>query len=285
MLCEHFIKGHCKFGDKCRDEHDKSVCRDYYFKGDCRRGPSCKFHHVERQSEEKKEFEENPKRRRKNKRNTETFEPHHEPADMRVLVPPEVTETCQLAITPRDVVLVHGLFGNSKDLSLYDRLLEEIKATGKMDENLFVRWHGNTHWIADDHVNWKSLCPTFGEIIRKFSEYFNMNIKATRLNWYKDTSDHKPLHFDAAAVKPEKALTQNFTVALTLGSAVREVLFENAKTRSTLSIPLVNGSVYAFARDVNFNFRHGIPQIHPRKFEEKPRFSIIAWGAIKFADE
>ena len=44
-----------------------------------------------------------------------------------------------------------------------------------------------------------------------------MDIKATRLNYYKDSNDWKPYHHDAAAVKKDKALTQNFTVELILG--------------------------------------------------------------------
>jgi hypothetical protein len=41
-----------------------------------------------------------------------------------------------------------------------------------------------------------------------------MDIKATRFNWYRNSDHWKPFHHDAAAVKPEKALTQNFTVAV-----------------------------------------------------------------------
>ena len=45
-------------------------------------------------------------------------------------------------------------------------------------------------------------------------------------------------------------------------------------------------SLYAFGKDVNVTWRHGIPAIHPKKFVEKGRISIIAWGWIdKMVDE
>ena len=56
--------------------------------------------------------------------------------------------------------------------------------------------------IADDKQgNWKKRCPTFLKVVKKMTEYFNMDVKATRFNWYKDSSQWKPFHHDAAAVK------------------------------------------------------------------------------------
>ena len=31
-----------------------------------------------------------------------------------------------------------------------------------------------------------------------------MDVQATRLNWYRDSSEWKPFHHDAAALKPDK---------------------------------------------------------------------------------
>ena len=41
-----------------------------------------------------------------------------------------------------------------------------------------------------------------------------MDIKATRFNWYRDSSEWKPFHHDAAAVKPHIAKIQNLTVGI-----------------------------------------------------------------------
>ena len=58
----------------------------------------------------------------------------------------------------------------------------------------------------------------------------------------------------------------------------REVAFEHAKTKSTIALPQPNGSIYAFGKNVNVTWRHGIPAIHPRLFSNEGRISIIAWG-------
>jgi hypothetical protein len=47
---------------------------------------------------------------------------------------------------------------------------------------------------------------------------------------YRDSTEWKPFHFDAAAVKADKARTQNFTVAISFGME-RDAAFEHAKTK------------------------------------------------------
>ena len=86
------------------------------------------------------------------------------------------------------------------------------------------------------------------------------SFSATRLNWYRDSSEWKPFHHDAAAIKPDKAKTQNLTVAVSFG-AERDAAFEHATTKSTISMPQPNGAIYVFAKDVNVIWRHGILQV------------------------
>lgn len=83
---------------------------------------------------------------------------------------------------------------------------------------------------------------------------------ATRLNWYRDSKEWKPFHHDAAAIKPDKAKTQNFTVAVSFG-AEREAAFEHATTKTVISMPQPNGTIYVFSKDVNVIWRHGILQV------------------------
>ncbi len=100
---------------------------------------------------------------------------------------------------------------------------------------------------------------------------------------YRDSSEWKPFHHDAAAVKADKAHTQNFTVAVSFGME-RDAAFEHAKTkyvkcsvvvfqefndlcvpfvsRTIISMPQPNGTIYTFGRDVNILWRHGIPQVN-----------------------
>ena len=96
-------------------------------------------------------------------------------------------------------------------------------------------------------------------------------------HWYRDSKEWKPYHFDAAAVKPEKAKTQNITIGISFG-AEREIAFEHAKTKTTVGFPLPDGYVYGFAKLINFTWRHGIPQLAPQLQHERGRISLIIWG-------
>ena len=60
------------------------------------------------------------------------------------------------------------------------------------------------------------------------ASYFDMDVKATRLNWYRDSSEWKPFHHDAAAMKEKFARSQNFTLAVSFG-AERDAAFEHAQ--------------------------------------------------------
>ena len=41
-------------------------------------------------------------------------------------------------------------------------------------------------------------------VLEKIVDFFKMDVKATRFNWYRDSNDWKPYHHDAAAVNPDK---------------------------------------------------------------------------------
>ena len=111
-------------------------------------------------------------------------------------------------------------------------------------------------------VEWKQHCPTFHTVLDKIRDFFRMDIRATRLNWYRDSTEWKPFHHDAAAIKEEKAQQSNLTVAVSFGLE-REAAFEHSDTKTVISMPQPNGSVYVFARDINVLWRHGILQVLP----------------------
>jgi hypothetical protein len=263
-ICKFFLKNSCDKGDQCNFVHDKDTCRNYFFDGKCKREDKCKFKH-------------NTTLRKKHHKNTENFNPSHELLDMNILVNNGLSNTYNSIITERDVIVVPNFLQEEYEGQLYDKLLKEIAESGINEDNLWKLWHGDTHLIADDNLNWKNKVPTFEYIIKRIESYFNMDIKSTRFNLYKDSSDWKPFHHDAAAVKEHIAKIQNFTVGVSLG-ATRNIAFENAKTKTTISIVLPNCYAYGFAKDVNIMWKHGIPQVHPDKAHDNGRISIIAWG-------
>lgn len=195
-------------------------------------------------------------------------------------------------ITCHDVVNVPKIY----DMSVYKKVVKELNDYNEENNGkLIIPWHKGNHLIANDrhkHGAWKSECPTITSLISDMCNAFNVTANATRVNVYSNT-DNKPFHHDRSAFTP--GLTQNFTIALSLG-ATREIGFKYAKykkephkswTPFPRSLPSViisnvceNGSIYAFARDVNCEFQHGvIGNDTANETEPGPdRVSIIVWG-------
>lgn len=260
-ICKHFVKGDCKKGDNCEYKHVPNVCRKYFFE-ECTR-VNCKFSHVRNNTKSK---------------NTESFIPKTIPADMRIIPVSNSSLVYPHRIYSNDVIVIPAFF---KHNNLYEKLLSELEKVPKQDD-LWKLWHGDTHMIADDHQNWKNSCPLFIHVINAIANYFNMQVKATRLNHYRDDKEWKPYHHDAAAVDEKKTKTQNFTVGVSFG-ATRDISWEHATSRTHIDFPLFDGTVYAFGKNVNVEWRHGIPQ---SKYENtKGRISIIAWGWVEQEDK
>lgn len=268
----------------------KPICK-FFAQNKCTHGDSCKFAHTLTNSDPGLNSKPNKSNKSKSrprptklvKVNTETFEPWYDPPHMQVQVlDPELPNP---DLTESDVFILKGLF-DPLDKSIYSQLLQEIDSCGKDPNELWKGWHGNTHLIADDHLRWKDSCPTFNSIIDRIAQFFQMDVKATRFNLYEDLNDFKPMHFDAAAIDPKKAAIQNFTLGVTFGYT-RSIEFEHATNRCRVSFPISNGTVYGFGKQVNVDWRHGIPPIKPELIElvesegmlgSTGRISIIAWG-------
>lgn len=287
-ICNFFVRnGKCKHGDNCKFTHISDLCRNYFFGGICNRN-ECKFSHkyfcgknledikVEGEVNKKEIIKKNIKNNKKKRpKNTENFNPSHEPCDMNILVNKSLE-----SYGDNDIVIVPNFIQELQKYDTYEKLLNEMDKTNIDDDKLWKEWHGNNHLIADDNLNWKNKVTTFNEIIEKIKDYFHIDIKSTRFNLYEDSNDWKPFHHDAAAVKEHIAQNQNFTVGVSLG-ATRSIAFEHAKTKTTISIPLENGSAYAFSKNINVDWKHGVPQVDPQKGFSKGRISIIAWGKVK----
>ena len=152
---------------------------------------------------------------RERKKNTETFKPSHEPSEMRLLFSAGVPEYNR-KIQTRDVIFVPDLFCEATDLSLYQQLHSELANSGLTQHQIWSSWHGDSHLIANDRTEWSQHCPTFHLVLDKIRDYFHLDISATRLNWYRDSSEWKPFHHDAAAIKEDKARQSNLTGLVTI---------------------------------------------------------------------
>ena len=311
QICKDFIETRQCNNSTCNRIHDKNICKFQYLHGNCQKGDNCNFKHkigdVPLTETNNKKFNNprfnkseelnsigqtqilNRRPRNRRKKNTESFKPSHDLPDMRLLVS-TAKDKLDFTSSWRDVIIIPNLYDDIASKldkgTMYDGLLAEMEAYkanyNVKDETMWKLWHGDTHYIADDKVKWKPQCPLFNVVIKTMETFFDMDIQATRFNWYKDTSEWKPYHHDAAAVKEDKARTQNITVGVSFGET-RDVAFQHAKTRTTLSIPLKDGYVYTFGKDVNIEWRHGIPQV--KEFKDKGRLSIIAWGKVAVVEE
>jgi hypothetical protein len=222
-------------------------------------------------------------------KNTETFVPMNKPVDMRVIYDLGCyQDKLTKKLKTRDVLLVPNLFRDFEEYEIYNRLIDELMNCGIPEEKVIIPWHGNneikgTHMIASDWEKWKRNAPTFNIVINRIREFFDMNIKATRLNWYQNTEQWKAFHFDAAKINPEKAKIQNFTISVSFGKT-RDCAFEKDDIcKNVISFPIGDGEMYCFAKKTNENWRHGVLQELPKI--EDGRISIVAWGWIDDIEE
>lgn len=110
----------------------------------------------------------------------------------------------------------------------------------------------------------------------------NLNIQATRLNWYKNSDDWKSYHHDSTEIdqKCKNAKMQNITVGISIGLESDDV-FQHAKSKVLVSLPQLNWHLYSFGKDANINWRHWIHQLPiEERIQGKGINSIIAWGSI-----
>jgi hypothetical protein len=194
--------------------------------------------------------------------------------DMRLIVETgsdKLTKT----ITNKDVVLAPNMFTSYKPNELMEMIKQEVDNCGIPKEELFKLWHSGAHQIADDKLNWKDNVPTFNKIIERMAVFFNVKVEATRLNLYKE-NDYKFFHRDSSAFNERNAKKQNFTICLNLG-ATRTVAFRTMKTRTIVSVPLQDGEVYCFSKQVNIDWEHGVY----KKDSDELRMSIVIWGMRK----
>ena len=110
-------------------------------------------------------------------------------------------------------------------------------------------------------------------VLDKIADFFKMDIQATRFNFYRDSNEWKPFHFD------KNVDGQNLTVAVSFGME-RLASFEHAESKTRISFSQPNGTIYTFGKDVNIKWRHGIPAVYPDNYSEQGRISIIAWGWV-----
>ncbi|CAD7934039.1 unnamed protein product [Amoebophrya sp. A25] len=117
---------------------------------------------------------------------------------------------------------------------------------------------------------------TFARIIAVLEEYFDVDIFATRLNYYENQEHWKPFHKDSHAYGAN-GMKEDFTVGVSFG-AERALEFQHDDcTAFRFAFPQRNGDVFAFSDVVNKKFKHGVPKMTSGE-KRGARISIIGWG-------
>jgi hypothetical protein len=268
--CNDFITKQCARGDTCKFDHELDICQHFWKFNKCKFNDTCRYKHI------------NNPRPKKYKKNTETFKPMNKnDVDMRILInDASQTEYFNETLTSKDVIIINNLFNDHTQNTIYEQLVNEMENCGIPQDELFKLWHGDSHLIADDKLDWKLNCPTFNMVIDRLQNYFNMDVQTTRFNWYRNSEQFKPFHFDSSSINKDKAAVQNFTLAVSFGTT-REIAFErDTRDKIKISIPQKDGQCYAFNTDTNILWRHGILQ--ENEIKDEGRISIILWGWVNY---
>lgn len=145
------------------------------------------------------------------------------------------------------------------DFSIFEQLEKEMK------DNM-VTW--NRHAKHED----PTFSPTFNWVIERMADHFNVEVLATRLNYYRDGTEYKTFHKDSHAYS--NGQKEDFTMGASFGAS-RELEFKHDGTGHVFSFPQHNGDIFAFTSVINNQFMHGVPKA---QVPTGGRFSIIAWG-------
>lgn len=159
-------------------------------------------------------------------------------------------------------IYIPELLCTATDYSLMQSLVQDLsKCSAGM-----INW--SQHF---KHEN-PDFSPTFQKIIQTLASYFDVEIYASRLNFYANETAWKPFHHDSHAYGG-KNLREDFTIGVSVGAS-RELAFLHPSGH-TFNFPQKNGDVFAFTTLANQKFQHGVPKT---KMKSGPRFSVIVWG-------
>jgi hypothetical protein len=150
-----------------------------------------------------------------------------------------------------------------KDTTIFENIIKELEM---VDEFKVVEW--SKHYKIDN----PKFSETFNKIIDDVSKVFNVTVLETRLNYYKNKNDWKPLHHDSHAYSD--GIREDFTIGISFGAS-RELVFMHEESGNTFKFPQKNGDIFAFDHNVNKDFMHGITKSLQMV---GPRISLIAWG-------
>merc|ERR1712113_46442 len=133
-----------RYREDDRQDNNHRKCDDRYGKGE-RQDNSRRTDQEKSGKRTQRGSQNNHNKLPRPKKNTENFNPCHDVPPMRLVVAPPGLSKYNQKSTTRDVIIVNDLFGDQKDMTIYNKLLDEIKNSGVPDHQLWKLWHGDSH--------------------------------------------------------------------------------------------------------------------------------------------
>ena len=185
-------------------------------------------------------------------------------------------------IVSGNAVYIEGFHCEEDDFRLLEQLAEDLEesrysttSSKRKGEEDFGG--GVMNWSKHLKQENPEFSETFRTVVERMASYFDVDVYATRLNFYRDGSDWKPYHHDSHAFGAN-GRKEDFTMGASFG-AQRALSFLHEPSASSFEFPQKNGDVFAFSSEVNAAMQHGVPRLSGHEqFVANPRFSVIAWG-------
>ena len=197
-------------------------------------------------------------------------------------------------IVSGNAVYIEGFHCEEDDFQTLEQLAEDLDNTSRYLGSTSKRKEEEEEEEEEEDVgggfeggvvNWSKhlkqenpeFSETFRTVVERMASYFDVDVYATRLNFYRDGSDWKPYHHDSHAFGAN-GRKEDFTMGASFG-AQRALSFLHEPSASSFEFPQKNGDVFAFSSEVNAAMQHGVPRLSGHEqFVANPRFSVIAWG-------
>jgi len=151
--------------------------------------------------------------------------------------------------------------------------INDLKIFNKLNVELLSNNDKLTDWSKHYKIDNPTDSNTFNKIVDCLKNYFNINVLATRLNYYTQ-NDYKPFHHDSHAYT--NGQKEDITIGLSLGGT-RSLAFKHVESNQNFYFPQNNGDVFCFDHLTNKKFQHSISKLKNTN-DENIRLSIILWG-------
>ncbi len=184
-------------------------------------------------------------------------------------------------IVSGNAVYIEGFHCEEDDFRTLEQLAEDLESrystTSSKRKGEEDFGGGVMNWSKHLKQENPEFSETFRTVVERMASYFDVDVYATRLNFYRDGSDWKPYHHDSHAFGAN-GRKEDFTMGASFG-AQRALSFLHEPSASSFEFPQKNGDVFAFSSEVNAAMQHGVPRLSGHEqFVANPRFSVIAWG-------